>query len=131
MSDPTDTVYPLSDPRGIPLPFDVGAPEGLWITAVGVAASAEKDLPDTWDIVVLYATCDTIVSFGSGVILTTAVDVAKTDHQFVPAHTPVAIELPSDKMKTISADGVSVGTLYVQKYRKWKAASQSVQQNNL
>lgn len=124
-------VYPLSDPRGIPLPFDVGAPEGLWITSVAVAASAEKTLPATWDLVVLYATVDTVIGFGVGVALTLAADVEKVDHQFVPANTPVSIKLPNVKFKVMSANGVSTGFLYVQKYRVWRAASQAVQQSSL
>lgn len=114
-------VYPLSSPDGQPIPFDVGHPNGLFIVTVAVAASAEKTLPDTWELVTLLATVDTIVGFGAAVALTLAEDVEKVDHVFVPAGVPTSIKVPAVKFKTISADGVSVGKIYMQKFRRWQA----------
>ena len=119
-------VYPLSDPRGNIIPFDVGAPEGVWITAIGAAASAEKTLPSTWSLVVLWSTVDCLVGFGSAITLNTTQDTEKVDHQYVPANVPCTIALPSLKFKVIRTGTVD-GILYVQKYRVWRSASQSVQ----
>jgi len=132
LTQPEASAYPLSATRGVPLPFDIGRPEALFITAVGVAASAEKEVPHVdWELVVLYATVDTIIMFGDAVTLTTTVDEIKENAQFIPSLSPVSIMLPDGKFKTISADGVSTGLLYIQKYHIWKATGQQVQQSNM
>lgn len=121
MAQPDDAVYPHSEPTGKAIPFDVGEPTGLYITAFVAAASAERTLSAAWEIVVLYATEDCVIGFGSGVTLTLAQDVVKANHQFVPKQTPVSVKLPSNLFKVIrvSADGI----LYVQNYRRWQALS--------
>ena len=123
-----ESAYPLADPRGVPIPFDIGDPEGLWIAAIGVAASSEKTLPSGWEIVVLYATQDCVIGFGNNITLNLTADVEKADHQMVPAGYPVTIRLPSLKFKVI---GTVAGTLYIQKYRRWKAVQQAVQTGNI
>lgn len=117
------SVYPNSTPSGEAIPYDVGEPKGLWITPFATAASAEKELPVSWEdqIVVLYATEDCVIAFGDSVTLNLNQDVEKLDHQLIPRQTPVSIKLPARKFKTIriSADGL----LYIQRYRRWQALS--------
>ncbi len=79
----------------------------------------------------LIATVDTIVGFGAGIALTASVDTEKVDHIFVPAEIPTSIKLPAVKFKVISADGLSVGKLYLQKFRRWQALSTEVLQTRI
>jgi len=112
--------YPLGAPPGIPIPFDIGEPKGLFITSIGSSASALKTLTSTWEVIVLYATVDCVVAFGSDPTLNLTEDTVKTDHQFVPAHSPVTIKLPDYRFKVIRI-GAEDGKLYVQNYRRWQA----------
>lgn len=124
-----EQVYPLATPEGKDIPFDVGDPIGLFITAFTTGASAEKTLPTGFQIGVLYSTADMVIAFGTGVTLNLTPDVEKVDHQFVPAGTPVSIHFPASAFKTIGV--ATSGTLYIQGYRRWKALSQEVQQTRI
>lgn len=124
-----DQVYPLSTPDGKQIPYDLGEPTGLWITAFVAAASAEKTLPSGWEIVVLFANADCVVAFGEDVTLNLNVDEEKVNHQYVPAFTPISIKLPSLKFKTIRVS--EDGTLYIQKYRKWQGLTNQAGVNTL
>lgn len=117
------SVYPLGAPPGSPIPFDVGEPNGLFITSISDEASAEKTLTSTWELVVLLSTIECVVGFGSAVSLDLTEDEAKTDHQYVPANTPVSIKLPASKFKVIGIVAGETGKLYVQNYRRWQALS--------
>lgn len=115
-------VYPLSGPQGEPIPYDIGDPQGLFITSIANAvASAEKTLPATYDVVTIYATVDCIIGFGAGVVLTLGEDADKVDHLIVPAKTPVSIRVPNAKFKVIGC--TAAGKLYVQRFRKWQSTS--------
>ena len=119
--------YPLADPRGNSIPFDVGDPSGLAILNIGVAASAALDLSGATDLLAtLFATVDTIVSYGTSDPVTTAGSLLP-DQSFIPANSSLVVLLPATSLKCISADGVSTGKLYINLYNKWQALGKDIQ----
>lgn len=119
---PADATYPLSDPAGKAIPFDVGDPFlGLFSCTFATAASAEKTLGADWEIAVFWATEDCVVAFGAGVTWSGAHDVVRANHLLVPRKTPTSIRLTTNKFKVarVSTDGV----LFVQSFRRWQGIS--------
>jgi hypothetical protein len=130
-----DQVYPHSTLAGSAVPFDVGDLLGLFLIAFTAASTAAKALPtDADEVLVLYSSQDCVVRFGTAAGMDAALLTADTDlslHQFVPANTPVSINRFSD-WTHVRVIGVSAsGSLYIQRYRRWKALTLQSTANKL
>ena len=114
--------FPNSDADGRPFPFDIGDPYGLVIESVAVAASASLSLSaDVVSLVGLFfCTVRTVVSFnGTAPVLTER--LLSTEQIIIGANKEHRILMPDYRIRCMSADGSSVGKLYLQLYRPWKA----------
>lgn len=112
--------YPLVDPSGKDIPFEVFRPLGLMVQDIADTVSSAKTLPVTAELLIVYATDACIVRFDA-IASIPATNTHQTGSFFISPETWMTLD--PNGAETFTVIGIESGvdgSLFINTTKKWK-----------
>jgi hypothetical protein len=114
-----DGAYPLSTQDGKAIPLDIIKPLGVLSQAFGPGVATDFDIPEDYEIGIVFATEDCFVSIVGDNLAALMDNTIYENTVFVPARTAITIVL-TDGVCYVRGTEAS-GSIYMQFIEKWAA----------